>query len=60
MSYLSPQAGEIVASNDHQPTDMTRDGWSSMSNTYGSGQHSVQDTPWAFRQPPRLRHGTKN
>lgn len=60
MSYLSPQAGEIVSNNDRQPTDMPRDGWASMSNTYGSEQfeQSSTDRPWVFRRPPRLHRGT--
>ncbi|WP_279481092.1 hypothetical protein [Aureimonas sp. SK2] len=54
MSYLSPQAEEIVADNNRQPTDMTHDAWASSAGSNRMAQYG-QGTPWLRRDPPRLR-----
>ncbi len=54
MSYLSPQAEEIVADNNRQPTDMSQDAWASASGSNGMVQYA-QGKPWLRRDPPRLR-----
>ena len=51
MSYLWPQADEIVADNNRQPTDMTFNDWSAISD---ANAQATQSLSWLRRQPPRL------
>lgn len=59
MSYLSPQADEIIADNSRQPMDMSHSDWLPDMTSNGAGQ-AAQGTPWLRRQPPRLRHGPRD
>ncbi|RIY00983.1 hypothetical protein D3218_11360 [Aureimonas flava] len=61
MSYLSPQAGEIVADNHLQPIDMNRKDWFSAlgASLPDQSMQAGQGAGWMNRRPPGLRAATK-